>query len=134
MFIFIFFLFCFKDHEYHNGRGRKSKRQSWDRPFVKLLNISVTLSPYLSVDSVQFQTSIQDRMQDYWLSLPTGPQAQLVYVYLFVCLWYTVLTTHSTIWTPGYFISCLCPSIGSNINSVERKVLCQVEYYKSRSH
>ncbi|XP_053339020.1 SITS-binding protein [Clarias gariepinus] len=66
------------DHEYHNGRGRKSKRQSWDRPFVKLLNISVTLSPYLSVDSVQFQTSIQDRMQDYWLSLPTGPQAQLV--------------------------------------------------------
>ncbi|XP_027028851.1 SITS-binding protein isoform X1 [Tachysurus fulvidraco] len=66
------------DHEYHNGRRRTSERQIRDLPFVKLLNISVTLSPYLSVDSQQFQTSIQDRMQDYWLSLPTGPQAHLV--------------------------------------------------------
>ncbi|MCI4381677.1 hypothetical protein PGIGA_G00254830 [Pangasianodon gigas] len=65
-------------HEYHNGRRRTSKRQSRDLPFVKFLNISVTLSPYISVDSRQFQTSIQERMQDYWLSLPTGPRAQLV--------------------------------------------------------
>ncbi|KAI5626884.1 SITS-binding protein, partial [Silurus asotus] len=60
-----------------NMRGI-SKRQSRDLPFVKLLNISVTLSPYINVDSLQFQTFIQDRMQDYFLSLPTGPQAQLV--------------------------------------------------------
>lgn len=126
---------CLQDHEYHNGRRRTSKRQSRDLPFVKLLNISVTLSPYLSLDSRQFQTSIQDRMQDYWLGLPTGPQAHLVHVYLF-CMSLMHWQTHSATWTP--FIHCLshyvCPWIGSIINSMERKILCQVEHHKSRSH
>ncbi|XP_017573015.1 SITS-binding protein [Pygocentrus nattereri] len=66
------------DHDYLNGRRRTLKRQTRDLPFVKLLNISVTLSPYLSVDTQQFQTSVQDGTQDYWLSLPSGPQARLV--------------------------------------------------------
>ncbi|KAG9281127.1 SITS-binding protein-like [Astyanax mexicanus] len=66
------------DHDYLSGRRRTSKRQTRDLPFVKLLNISVTLSPYLSVDTRQFQTSMQDGTQDYWLSLPSGPSARLV--------------------------------------------------------
>ncbi|XP_056307450.1 SITS-binding protein isoform X2 [Danio aesculapii] len=66
------------DHSYLNGKKRTSKRQTRDLPFVKLLNISITLSPYLSVDTQQFQTSIQEGIEDYWLSLPSGPQGQLV--------------------------------------------------------
>ncbi|KAK9952583.1 hypothetical protein ABG768_018412 [Culter alburnus] len=66
------------DHSYLNGKKRTSKRQTRDLPFVKLLNISITLSPYLSVDSQQFQTSIQTGIEDYWLSLPSGPQGRLV--------------------------------------------------------
>ena len=69
-----------QDHYYLNGKRRMSKRQTRDLPFVKLLNISVTLSPYLSVDSPEFQTSMQDGTQDYWLSLPSGPQARLVHI------------------------------------------------------
>ncbi|XP_062857487.1 SITS-binding protein [Trichomycterus rosablanca] len=66
------------DHDYYDGKRITSKRQSRDLPFVKLLNISITLSPYLSVDSWQFQTAIQDGLQNYWLSLPSGPQARMV--------------------------------------------------------
>ncbi|XP_048014693.1 SITS-binding protein isoform X2 [Megalobrama amblycephala] len=66
------------DHSYLNGKKRTSKRQTRDLPFVKLLNISITLSPYLSVDSQQFQTSIQTGIEDYWLSLPSGPQGRMV--------------------------------------------------------
>lgn len=106
-------LCCLKDHEYHNGRRRTSKRQSRDLPFVKLLNISVTLSPYLSVDSRQFQTSIQDRRQDYWLSLPTGPQAHLVHVYLF-CMSLIYWQTHSAMWMQ--FIYCLSLSLSLSLN------------------
>ncbi|XP_043083182.1 SITS-binding protein isoform X2 [Puntigrus tetrazona] len=66
------------DHSYLNSKKRTSKRQTRDLPFVKLLNISITLSPYLSVDSQQFQTSIQEGIEDYWLSLPSGPQGRPV--------------------------------------------------------
>ncbi|XP_076861797.1 SITS-binding protein [Brachyhypopomus gauderio] len=66
------------DHDYLSGRKRSSKRETRDLPFVKYLNISVTLSPYLSVDSRQFQTYMQDGMQDYWLSVPSGPHARLI--------------------------------------------------------
>uniref|UniRef100_A0A672LAA3 SITS-binding protein-like n=1 Tax=Sinocyclocheilus grahami TaxID=75366 RepID=A0A672LAA3_SINGR len=66
------------DHSYLNSKKRMSKRQTRDLPFVKLLNISITLSPYLSVDSQQFQTSIQEGIEDYWLSLPSGPQGRPV--------------------------------------------------------
>uniref|UniRef100_A0A673MLQ7 SITS-binding protein-like n=1 Tax=Sinocyclocheilus rhinocerous TaxID=307959 RepID=A0A673MLQ7_9TELE len=47
------------DHSYLNSKKRMSKRKTRDLPFVKLLNISITLSPYLSVDS---QHTIFDRM------------------------------------------------------------------------
>uniref|UniRef100_A0A4W4FS36 Glycosyl hydrolase family 31 C-terminal domain-containing protein n=1 Tax=Electrophorus electricus TaxID=8005 RepID=A0A4W4FS36_ELEEL len=66
------------DHDYLSGRKRSSKRETRDLPFVKHLNISVTLSPYLSVDSQQFQSSMQDGMQHYWLSLRSGPHAHLI--------------------------------------------------------
>ncbi|XP_051978449.1 SITS-binding protein-like [Xyrauchen texanus] len=66
------------DHSYLNGKKRSSKRQTRDLPFVKLLNISITLSPYLSVDSQQFQSSMQEGTEAYWLSLPSGPQNRLV--------------------------------------------------------
>ncbi|XP_065148307.1 SITS-binding protein [Paramisgurnus dabryanus] len=66
------------DHSYLNSKKRTSKRHTRDIPFVKLLNISITLSPYLSVDSQQFQTSMQEGIEDYWLSLPSGPQGRLV--------------------------------------------------------
>ncbi|XP_056108067.1 SITS-binding protein [Rhinichthys klamathensis goyatoka] len=66
------------DHSYLNGKKRTSKRQTRDLPFVKLLNISITLSPYLSVDSQPFQTSVQAGIEDFWLSLPSGPQGRLV--------------------------------------------------------
>ncbi|XP_050956083.1 SITS-binding protein isoform X2 [Labeo rohita] len=66
------------DHSYLNSKKRTSKRQTRDLPFVKLLNISITLSPYLSVDSQQFQTSIQEGIEHYWLSLPSGPQGRPV--------------------------------------------------------
>lgn len=45
---------------------------------VRLLNISVTLSPYLSVASRQFQTSLQDGTEAYWLSVPTAPHGHPV--------------------------------------------------------
>ncbi|TRY77600.1 hypothetical protein DNTS_024423 [Danionella cerebrum] len=66
------------DHSYLNDKKRTSTRQTRDLPFVKLLNISVTLSPYVSVDSEHFQTSIHERIDDYWLSLPSGAQGQQV--------------------------------------------------------
>ncbi|XP_036390383.1 SITS-binding protein [Megalops cyprinoides] len=66
------------DHEYISGRRRTSKRQTKDLPLVKLLNISVTLSPFLSVDTRQFQISMQDGTEAYWLSVPTAPHGQLV--------------------------------------------------------
>lgn len=66
------------DHEYVSGRRRTSKRQARTLPMVRLLNISVTLSPYLSVDSRQFQTSLQDGTEAYWLSVPTAPHGHPV--------------------------------------------------------
>ncbi|KAJ8343205.1 hypothetical protein SKAU_G00305340 [Synaphobranchus kaupii] len=66
------------DHEYVSGRRRTSKRQTRTLSMVRLLNISITLSPYLSVDSRQFQSSLQDRTEAYWLSVPTAPHGHLV--------------------------------------------------------
>ncbi|XP_030646473.1 SITS-binding protein [Chanos chanos] len=66
------------DHDNLNGRRKTSKRQIRDLPFVKLLNISITLSPFLRVDSRQFQASLQDGTEDHWLSLPSGPQGHPV--------------------------------------------------------
>uniref|UniRef100_A0A6Q2ZFE1 Glycosyl hydrolase family 31 C-terminal domain-containing protein n=1 Tax=Esox lucius TaxID=8010 RepID=A0A6Q2ZFE1_ESOLU len=43
-----------------------------------LLNISITLSPFLSVDTNQFHKSLLDGAQAYWLSLQAAPQRQLV--------------------------------------------------------
>ncbi|XP_069557973.1 SITS-binding protein isoform X2 [Brachyistius frenatus] len=67
------------DHDYLNSRKRgMSKRLTRDLPLVKLLNISITLSPFLGVDTTQFHTSLIDGTEAYWLSLPSAPQGQLV--------------------------------------------------------
>lgn len=68
-----------QDHDYLNSRKRGiSKRLTRDLPLVKLLNISITLSPFLGVDTTQFHASLTDGTEDYWLSLPANPQGQLV--------------------------------------------------------
>lgn len=70
---------CLQDHDYLNSRKRgMSERLTRDLPLVKLLNISITLSPFLGVDTKQFHTSMVDGTEDYWLSLPSAPQGQLV--------------------------------------------------------
>ncbi|KAJ8390904.1 hypothetical protein AAFF_G00098240 [Aldrovandia affinis] len=66
------------DHEYISSRRRPWKRQTKALPMVKLLNISITLSPYLSVESSQFKASLQDGTESYWLSVPTAPHGHLV--------------------------------------------------------
>ncbi|XP_016888435.1 SITS-binding protein isoform X2 [Cynoglossus semilaevis] len=67
------------DHDYLNSRKRgMSKRLTRDLPLVKLLNISITLSPFLGVDTTQFHTSLKDGTEAYWLSLPLAPLGQLV--------------------------------------------------------
>ncbi|XP_070828460.1 SITS-binding protein isoform X2 [Chaetodon trifascialis] len=67
------------DHDYLNSRKRgMSKRLTRDLPLVKLLNISITLSPFLGVDTTQFHTSLMDGTETYWLSLPSAPQGQLI--------------------------------------------------------
>uniref|UniRef100_A0A3P8SPW4 Si:ch211-236l14.4 n=1 Tax=Amphiprion percula TaxID=161767 RepID=A0A3P8SPW4_AMPPE len=67
------------DHDYLNSRRRgMSKRLTRDLPLVKLLNISITLSPFLGVDTTQFHTSLVDGTEAYWLSLPSASQGQLI--------------------------------------------------------
>ncbi|KAI4825007.1 hypothetical protein KUCAC02_020712 [Chaenocephalus aceratus] len=67
------------DHDYLNSRKRgMSKRLTRDLPLVKLLNISITLSPFLGVDNTQFHTSLMDGTEAFWLSLPSTPQGQLI--------------------------------------------------------
>nr|XP_020443564.1 SITS-binding protein-like isoform X2 [Monopterus albus] len=67
------------DHDYLNTRKRgMSKRLTRDFPLVKLLNISITLSPFFGVDTTQFHTSLTDGTEAYWLSLPSAPQGQLI--------------------------------------------------------
>ncbi|TDH09324.1 hypothetical protein EPR50_G00085620 [Perca flavescens] len=67
------------DHDYLNSRKRgMSKRLTRDLPLVKLLNISITLSPFLGVDTTQFHTSLMDGTEAYWLSLPSAPQGKLI--------------------------------------------------------
>ncbi|KAG7468379.1 hypothetical protein MATL_G00142290 [Megalops atlanticus] len=66
------------DHEYLNSRKTASTRQTRDLPLVKLLNISITVSPFVGVDSKQFQMSLEDGTEAYWLSLPTTPKGYLV--------------------------------------------------------
>ncbi|KAK2842045.1 hypothetical protein Q5P01_012245 [Channa striata] len=67
------------DHDYLNTRKKgMSKRLTRDLPLVKLLNISITLSPFLGVDTTQFHTSLMDGTQAFWLSLPSAPQGQLI--------------------------------------------------------
>ncbi|XP_030280466.1 SITS-binding protein isoform X1 [Sparus aurata] len=67
------------DHDYLYSRRRgMSKRLTRDLPLVKLLNISITLSPFLGVGTTQFHTSLMDGTETYWLSLPSAPQGQLI--------------------------------------------------------
>lgn len=76
-------LFCLvfrpQNHDYLNSRRRgKSKRLTRDLPLVKLLNISITLSPFLGVDTSHFHNSLSDGTEAYWLGLPSATQGQLV--------------------------------------------------------
>ncbi|XP_059917514.1 SITS-binding protein isoform X1 [Gadus macrocephalus] len=69
------------DHDYLTGRKRGlSKRQTRDLGLVKLLNISITLTPFQSIHTAQFHSSLAGGGggEQYWLSLPSGPQGQLV--------------------------------------------------------
>lgn len=67
------------DHDYLKSRKRgMSKRLTRDLALVKLLNISITLSPFLGVDTTQFHSSLADGTEAYWLSAPSSPQGQLV--------------------------------------------------------
>lgn len=66
------------DHDHLYGRRGMSKRQSRDLAFINLLNISVTLSPLLSVDTRQFQTSMRDGTEAFWLSRPSSSQGKPV--------------------------------------------------------
>ncbi|XP_028815122.1 SITS-binding protein [Denticeps clupeoides] len=61
------------DHDYQRGMY---KRQTRDLPFVKLLNISITLSPFLNVDGLK--APFQYGTKAFWLSLPSAPQGRLV--------------------------------------------------------
>uniref|UniRef100_A0A8C9W6M1 Si:ch211-236l14.4 n=1 Tax=Scleropages formosus TaxID=113540 RepID=A0A8C9W6M1_SCLFO len=63
------------DHESLYGK-KKAKRQTRDLSLVKLLNISVTLSPFLSVSSRLFHASLQEGTEAYWLSLPAAPRGR----------------------------------------------------------
>ncbi|XP_039593000.1 SITS-binding protein isoform X2 [Polypterus senegalus] len=56
------------DHDSFFGRKKHIAREIWDLPFVKLLNISITLSPYTSVDTSQFQSLLQEGKENIWLS------------------------------------------------------------------
>lgn len=68
-----------QDHDYLKSRKRgMTKRLTRDLPLVKLLNISITLSPFLGVDTTQFHASLVDGTEAYWLSLPSAPHGHLV--------------------------------------------------------
>ncbi|KAL4622701.1 SITS-binding protein-like [Arapaima gigas] len=56
------------DHDSLYGK-KERKRQARDLSLIKLLNISVTLSPFLSINSRQFLASLQEGTEEYWLSL-----------------------------------------------------------------
>ncbi|XP_006642629.1 SITS-binding protein isoform X2 [Lepisosteus oculatus] len=59
------------DHESLYGRKEMSSQETKDLSLVKLLNISITLSPYMGVDTRPFQVSLQDGTESFWLSLPS---------------------------------------------------------------
>ncbi|XP_023697933.1 SITS-binding protein isoform X1 [Paramormyrops kingsleyae] len=54
------------------------KRQTRNVRLVQFLNISVTLSPFLSVDTPQFHNSLQEGTEAYWLTLPVAQHGRLV--------------------------------------------------------
>lgn len=66
------------DHEYLYDKKKVSEGPTRDLTLMKLLNLSVTLSPFLGVDSQQFQASLEDGTEAYWVSLPAAPQGHLV--------------------------------------------------------
>ncbi|XP_061100399.1 SITS-binding protein-like isoform X2 [Conger conger] len=65
------------DHEYLYGKKKVSEGTTRDLTLLRLLNISATLSPFLGIDSQQFQASLEDGREAYWLSLPATPQGHL---------------------------------------------------------
>ena len=101
-FIVVYLSVSLQDHDYLNSRKRgMSKRLTRDLPLVKLLNISITLSPFLGVDTTQFHTSLMDGTEAYWLSLPSAPQGQLVRHHL-------VVISAKEVMFSVLFVFCLC--------------------------
>lgn len=108
-----------------------SKRLTRDLPLVKLLNISITLSPFLGVDSMHFHNSLIDGTEAYWLSLPSAPQGQLVRHWRH----WTLIRGHWTLhYGPANF-ACLCNLYLSDPcdEPVARSFLCKIECQQSRS-
>ncbi|XP_077567103.1 SITS-binding protein [Stigmatopora nigra] len=64
--------------EAHGGRRAASGRRSRELPLLKLLNISVTLSPFLAVDSARFRASLAEGADTFWLAVPSPPRGQPV--------------------------------------------------------
>uniref|UniRef100_A0A8C7X6T9 Si:ch211-236l14.4 n=1 Tax=Oryzias sinensis TaxID=183150 RepID=A0A8C7X6T9_9TELE len=65
------------DHDFLSSRKRGPSKTR-DLPLVKLLNISITLSPFMGVDSARFHSSLTDGTEAYWLGLPSTPQGKLI--------------------------------------------------------
>ncbi|XP_005988077.1 SITS-binding protein [Latimeria chalumnae] len=57
------------DHMSYARRKKRTSRQTMDFSLIKHLKISVTLSPYTSVDVQQFHSSLKERRENYWLGL-----------------------------------------------------------------
>uniref|UniRef100_A0A3P9LZ81 Si:ch211-236l14.4 n=1 Tax=Oryzias latipes TaxID=8090 RepID=A0A3P9LZ81_ORYLA len=65
------------DHDFLSSKKRGPSKTR-DLPLVKLLNISITLSPFMGVDSTRFHSSLTDGTEAYWLGLPSTPQGKLI--------------------------------------------------------
>ncbi|KAL7833547.1 hypothetical protein AOLI_G00285070 [Acnodon oligacanthus] len=59
------------DHSYSHARNR-------NLPLVRHLNLSVTFTPYVNVNNQQFQMSLQEGNEAFWLSRLTTTQGHVV--------------------------------------------------------
>ncbi|KAJ7344291.1 hypothetical protein JRQ81_000241 [Phrynocephalus forsythii] len=65
------------DHK-HSPTMPRRKKLAMDYSFIKPLKLSITLSPYASIHSQLFQTSLQEGREDFWLSHHSEPGDYLV--------------------------------------------------------
>ncbi|KAI4878104.1 hypothetical protein NFI96_027896 [Prochilodus magdalenae] len=64
-------------YRYCHGHNH-SNRRNRNLPLVRHLNISVTFTPYVSVNNKQFQMSLQEGNEAFWLSRLTTTQGHVV--------------------------------------------------------